>query len=100
MPEGQVHNDDVTVVVPALNEEARVGTVVSDLREQFGRVVVVDDGSTDGTAAIARAAGAVVVSHPTNLGQGAALQTGFEYALRDPAMRFVITFDSDGQHRV
>jgi glycosyltransferase involved in cell wall biosynthesis len=100
MLEAQVPHADVMVVVPALNEEARVATVVSDLRERFGRVVVVDDGSTDGTAQLARAAGATVVSHPANLGQGAALQTGFSYALRDPDMRYVVTFDSDGQHRV
>jgi glycosyltransferase involved in cell wall biosynthesis len=93
-------NDDVTVVVPALNEEARVATVVSGLRTEFGRVVVVDDGSTDRTAELARAAGAHVVRHPDNLGQGAALQTGFAYALTDPGMRYVITFDSDGQHRI
>lgn len=100
MPGHQVHNDDVTVVVPALNEEARVATVVSGLRTEFGRVVVVDDGSTDRTAELARAAGAHVVSHPDNLGQGAALQTGFAYALTDPGTRFIITFDSDGQHRI
>jgi polyprenyl-phospho-N-acetylgalactosaminyl synthase len=100
MLEAQAAHADVIVIVPALNEEARVATVVSELRERFGRVVVVDDGSTDGTAQLARAAGATVVSHPTNLGQGAALQTGFSYALRDPGMRYVITFDSDGQHRV
>jgi glycosyltransferase involved in cell wall biosynthesis len=100
MLEGRVPHVDVTVVVPALNEEVRVGAVVSDLREQFGRVVVVDDGSRDRTAEIARAAGATVVSHPTNLGQGAALQTGFAFALRDPDMQYVVTFDSDGQHRV
>jgi glycosyltransferase involved in cell wall biosynthesis len=100
MLEGQPSHVDVTVVVPALNEEARVGTIVSDLRERFGRVVVVDDGSTDDTATRARAAGAAVVSHPTNLGQGAALQTGFVYAMRDPGMHYVVTFDSDGQHRV
>jgi glycosyltransferase involved in cell wall biosynthesis len=96
----QPSNRDVTVVVPALNEEARVASVVSELREQFGRVVVVDDGSTDGTAALATAAGATVVRHPLNLGQGAALQTGFAFALTDPQMRHVVTFDSDGQHRV
>jgi glycosyltransferase involved in cell wall biosynthesis len=100
MLEGRVPPADVTVVVPALDEEARVGVVVSDLRDQFGRVVVVDDGSTDGTAEVARAAGATVVSHPTNLGQGAALQTGFAYALRDCRTQYVITFDSDGQHRI
>lgn len=100
MLEGQVRHADVTVVVPAFNEESRVAAVVSHLREHFGRIVVVDDGSKDATAAIARSAGASVVSHPTNLGQGAALQTGFAYALLDPGMRHVITFDSDGQHRV
>jgi glycosyltransferase involved in cell wall biosynthesis len=92
--------DDVAVVVPAFNEEDRVGAVVSELREHVGRVVVVDDGSSDDTAAVARAAGATVVSHPTNLGQGAALQTGFAYSLRDSQMQYVVTFDSDGQHRV
>jgi len=91
---------DVTVVVPAYNEEAVVAGVVSGLCAEFGRVVVVDDGSSDATADLARAAGARVVRHPGNLGQGAALQTGFAYALTDPDMRFVITFDSDGQHRV
>lgn len=96
----RVRHADVTVVVPAFNEEARVASVVSGLREEFGTVVVVDDGSSDRTADLARAAGARVVSHPSNLGQGAALQTGFAYALTDPGMRFVVTFDSDGQHRV
>ncbi|HET7068690.1 MAG TPA: glycosyltransferase family 2 protein [Nocardioides sp.] len=100
MPGQHVPHVDVTVVVPALDEEAGVATVVSGLRSEFGRVVVVDDGSTDRTADLARAAGAHVVRHPSNLGQGAALQTGFAYALTDPGMRHVITFDSDGQHRV
>jgi len=90
----------VTVVVPAYNEEARVGAVVSDLLTHFDTVVLVDDGSSDATADLARAAGARVVRHPGNLGQGAALQTGFAFALTDPAMQHVITFDSDGQHRV
>jgi polyprenyl-phospho-N-acetylgalactosaminyl synthase len=100
MPGQHVPHADVTVVVPAFNEEAGVATVVSGLRVEFGRIVVVDDGSTDRTADLARAAGAHVVRHPSNLGQGAALQTGFAYALTDPGMRHVITFDSDGQHRV
>jgi glycosyltransferase involved in cell wall biosynthesis len=95
-----VRNAGTTVVVPAFNEEARVASVVADLRRHFDTVVVVDDGSADATADLARAAGARVVRHPGNLGQGAALQTGFAFALTDPAMQHVVTFDSDGQHRV
>ena len=97
---GRYLNPDVAVVVPAYNEEHRVGVVVTGLREHFGTVVVVDDGSADRTAEVARAAGAQVVRHPSNLGQGAALQTGFAFALAEARMRYVLTFDSDGQHRV
>lgn len=82
------------------NEASVVGTVIEELRKEFPYVVCVDDGSTDGSQEVARAAGAVVVQHPINLGQGAALQTGFEYALRDPELGCVVTFDADGQHRV
>lgn len=91
--------DDVCVIVPAYNEAAVVGTVVRDLLAHFTRVLVVDDGSTDGTALVAQASGATVVRHAINLGQGAALQTGFEYALRSVTILHVITFDADGQHR-
>ena len=93
-------NDDVWLVVPLFNEGSVIGEVVRQARETFPHVVVVDDGSRDGGADLAAAAGAVVVRHPVNLGQGAALQTGFEYALTDPSMRWVVTFDSDGQHQV
>lgn len=86
-------------VIPMYNEATVVGDVVRDLRSDFNYVVCVDDGSTDGSQEIAREAGAVVVQHPINLGQGAALQTGFEYALQDPDMDAVVTFDADGQHR-
>lgn len=82
------------------NEASVVGTVITGLREVFPYVVCVDDGSTDGSQAVARAAGAVVVQHPVNLGQGASLQTGIEYALGDPELDCIITFDADGQHRV
>ena len=60
----------------------------------------VDDGSTDGTADAALRAGAHVVRHPVNLGQGAAIQTGVEYARRQPGAAVFATFDADGQHRV
>jgi len=89
----------VVIVVPAFQEELRIGAVVSALRCRVPNVVVVDDGSTDGTAAAARAAGARVVRHAINRGQGAALQTGITFALRLGA-EAVVTFDADGQHRV
>lgn len=92
-------NRDVWVVIPLYNEATVIAEVIRGLRQSFPNVVCIDDGSRDGSGAIARAAGARVVTHPINLGQGAALQTGFEYALeRDAA--YVVTFDADGQHRV
>lgn len=82
------------------NEASVVGTVIEGLRKEFPNVVCVDDGSTDGSQDAATEAGAVVVQHPVNLGQGAALQTGIEYSLQDPELDCIITFDADGQHRV
>ncbi len=82
------------------NEASVVGGVIEGLRQEFPNVVCVDDGSSDGSQDVARQAGAVVVQHPVNLGQGAALQTGFEYALQDPELDCIVTFDADGQHRV
>jgi glycosyltransferase involved in cell wall biosynthesis len=72
---------------------------VTEVRRAGYQVVLVDDGSPDTTADIARAAGATVIEHPFNLGQGAALQTGIEYGLTQGAA-FIVTFDADGQHRV
>jgi glycosyltransferase involved in cell wall biosynthesis len=93
-------NDDVWVVVPVHNERQVIGAVVDGLREVFPHVVCVDDGSTDGSAAAVVPAGAHLVQHCVNLGQGAALQTGLSYALRQPGARWFVTFDADGQHRV
>jgi len=88
------------VVIPLYNEATVIGDVIAGLLPSFPNVVCVDDGSSDGSAAIAEAAGARVVRHPVNLGQGAALQTGIEYALEHPSARYLVTFDADGQHRV
>jgi polyprenyl-phospho-N-acetylgalactosaminyl synthase len=93
-------NSDVWIVVPAYNEASAIGDVVADLRVQFANVVVVDDGSRDDTAAVALRAGAHTVRHPVNLGQGAAIQTGVEYARARPGAAVFATFDADGQHRV
>jgi glycosyltransferase involved in cell wall biosynthesis len=85
------------VVIPAYNEEASVGDVVAGLVGWGWPVVVVDDGSTDGTQEAARGAGARVLRHVLNLGQGAALQTGIDFAVAQGAER-IVTFDADGQH--
>ena len=92
--------DDTWVVIPLFNEERVISDVVAEVRTAFAQVVCVDDGSSDRSADLASRAGARVVRHPLNLGQGAALQTGFEYALADPAMQYVVTFDADGQHQI
>lgn len=97
-PDTQYH--DVWIVVPAFGEASVIGDVVTDLRAVFDHVVCVDDGSRDQTGEAALRAGAHVVRHPVNLGQGAAIQTGVEYARRQPHAAVFATFDADGQHRV
>lgn len=92
--------DTVWIVVPAFNEASVIGEVITDVRSAFDHVVCVDDGSTDGTGELALRAGAHLVRHPVNLGQGAAIQTGIEYARRQPGAQIFATFDADGQHRV
>lgn len=87
------------VVIAAYNEATVIGGVIAGVKQAGYPVVVVDDGSRDGTGDAAEAAGALVVRHPINLGQGAALQTGIEFALSAGA-EFIVTFDADGQHRV
>lgn len=91
--------ESVIVVVPAYNEAATISGVVSELRAAGLEVVVVDDGSADDTASRARGAGCMVLRHAVNRGQGAALQTGIEFALERDAT-VIVTFDADGQHRV
>ena len=93
-------NADVWVVIPLYNEATVIATVITELRENFPHVVCVDDGSTDASASVAENAGARVLRHPTNLGQGAALQTGIEYARERAETTFLVTFDADGQHRI
>ena len=89
----------IWVVIAAYNEVGVIARVVGEVRRCGYTVLLIDDGSTDATAATAEKAGAVVIRHPLNLGQGAALQTGIEYALREGA-DVIVTFDADGQHRV
>jgi glycosyltransferase involved in cell wall biosynthesis len=85
------------VVIPAFNEARVIRTVVSEVLDRGYTVVVVDDCSTDGTAAALAGLPCHVLRHSVNLGQGAALQTGISYAVAHGAQS-VVTFDADGQH--
>jgi glycosyltransferase involved in cell wall biosynthesis len=91
--------EKILVVVPAFNEEDSIGRVVADVKRVVpsADVLVVDDGSEDGTRKAAKRSGASVVSLPFNLGYGVALQTGFKYALRR-GYDYVVQMDADGQH--
>ncbi|HEU4888925.1 MAG TPA: glycosyltransferase family 2 protein [Thermoanaerobaculia bacterium] len=90
--------DATVIVIPSYNEERAIGGVVLELKTSWPHVVVVDDGSSDDTGAVASRNGATVLTHIVNRGQGAALQTGIAFALERGA-RVIVTFDSDGQHR-
>jgi glycosyltransferase involved in cell wall biosynthesis len=87
----------VWVVIAAYNEEQTIAKTVTNVLIHIGNVVVVDDCSVDTTAQKAFDAGAHVLRHPINLGQGATLQTGIEYALKNGS-EYIVTFDADGQH--
>lgn len=88
------------IIIPALNEEASLPAVLADLKAVVPEcdVLVVDDGSDDDTAAVARNAGVKVASLPFNLGVGGALRTGFRYAVANGYGQ-AIQFDADGQHK-
>lgn len=87
----------ITVVIPAFNEAKVISSVVSAVKGKVDEVIVVDDGSSDNTARVAKNAGAKVARHFLNRGQGAALQTGISFALKTGA-DIIVTFDADGQH--
>lgn len=91
-----MHDKTILALIPAWNEGSRLGPVVEATR-RYLPVLVVDDGSQDGTAAVAKRAGATVVSHDENRGKGVALVTGFDWAL-ERGYDAVLTLDADGQH--
>ncbi|UFU07533.1 glycosyltransferase family 2 protein [Ruania halotolerans] len=91
---------DTWLVVPLYNEAPVIGEVIAGARGAFANIVCVDDGSSDRSAHAAEEAGAVVIRHATNLGQGAALQTGIDFVLGQTDAQYLITFDADGQHQV
>ncbi len=85
----------ITAILPAYNEEVSIGSIVISTLKYVDNVFVIDDGSADNTSEIAEMAGAEVITHPFNIGKGAALKTGFEAA---KSSDIIITIDSDGQH--
>lgn len=87
------------LVVPLYNEATVIYDVITRARRIFPNIVCVNDGSKDNGGDLARAAGAIVVDHPINLGQGAALQTGITWVLTYTDAEYIVTFDADGQHR-
>jgi len=89
--------DDVAVIIPALNAAKSVGPIIAEAKKYVGNVVLIDDGSSDGTGDVARDAGAIVIRHDVNRGKGGALKSGFLWAL-DRGLDGVITLDADGQH--
>lgn len=91
---------NVAIVIPAYNEESVIQATIAAIPSDFSHVIVVDDGSKDQTREKISATRAVLVRHPINLGQGAALQTGIDMALDDPEIDYIVTFDADGQHQI
>lgn len=89
---------NVAAVIPAYCEEAHVRAVAERVRAQLDRVLVVDDGSSDATAARAREGGAEVIVHPDNRGKGEAIKDGLRHWLADPGIKFILVLDADGQH--
>jgi len=88
---------EIIAVIPCYNEEKHIGGVVRRVSRFVDRVVVVDDGSSDHTANVAEAAGAVVISHGVNRGKGVAMNTAFQWAKYN-GVRAIVLLDGDGQH--
>lgn len=91
---------DTWLIIPCYNEGQVIQGVIENARAVFPNIVAVNDGSHDDSAYRIHASGAHLVNHPVNLGQGASIQTGVEYARQQPGARYFVTFDADGQHQV
>lgn len=99
----KVHKDlrrNTAIIIPVYNEDAVIKGVVEDVLRTFDTVVCVNDGSKDKTADEISQTKAYLVNHPINMGQGAALQTGVDFAKELPGIKNFVMFDADGQHRV
>ena len=91
---------DVAFIIPVYNEAEVIGGVITSVLAHFKYVVCVNDGSKDNTSNEILNTNAYLVEHPINMGQGAALQTGIEFARELTGVKYFVTFDADGQHRI
>ena len=91
------HKQEIVAAIPCFNEERFIGSVVIKTRKYVDRVIVIDDGSTDATAEVAEAAGALVIRHKKNQGKGVAIRSAFEWA-KEAGCRALVLIDGDGQH--
>lgn len=98
MSRSEIYSLKIVAVVPAYNEAKTIGKVVNEVAKFVYKVIVVDDGSTDRTSDVVKNRKSVILRHIINLGQGAALQTGFEFAKKDRT-DVIVTYDADGQFR-
>ena len=90
--------NDAVLIIPVYNEGTVIRKVVEEAKKVFPLVVCIDDGSTDNSIEQIERTGAILLKHPINMGQGAALQTGIEFARTLPGVNYFVTFDADGQH--
>ena len=88
----------IVAVIPAFNEAKNIERVICEIKPHVSEAIVIDDGSSDETAELAHRAGAYVLRHRINRGQGAALATGMEFALQKLNADIVVHYDADGQH--
>ena len=95
-----IKNQDTAVIVPAYNEEPIIKKQLETVLKSFSIVICVNDGSKDKTLSEIKKTKAIALDHLVNIGQGGALETGIKYALRNPAIKYFITLDADGQHNL
>jgi glycosyltransferase involved in cell wall biosynthesis len=88
------------LIIPVYNEDSVIFGVVENAKKHFKHIVCVNDGSKDNSRSEILRSGAYLVDHPINMGQGAALQTGIEFARQIENIDYFVTFDADGQHRI
>ena len=92
------NTEDTLILIPAYNEEKNLVFVIDNLKKYFNEILVVNDGSTDDTKLTLELKKINFINHAINLGQGAALETGFNYFIKNKKYKYIITFDADGQH--